>query len=442
MSEANLMIGTVDGAERVARVHNAFNTIREHGSKLALVGLFALGACNNDDSGRSRSEGATTSTTVVASETAEACGTFDLTANQADELFVDRSSIFPALSDKEGALLSKAKAVEVLQKQTGNDFRVAGVMSEIYNLRENRLAPDTLTLKGFESAMNTMKTNNESVADRVEDICNELSFAEPDPEFAIVGGNATEITFVRDENGVETVSLSTVDVDRVVRGFVLGANFDDANLKPEDIAFFRQFMEDVIVTDYGTILIRNLALDGGINVEDQEAEAPATPNPDESDNKAGANQDNETNQDAEGDAQGGGSTQDGNNQGGGRDTAGDNEGDQGEGGSAGPNGDNPEAGPGGVTDSPANGGPGTTEGGNGGPGTTTPGTTPEGPTTTRPSTTTTTRPPATTTTTQPPSTTTSTTTPPPPTTTTTTTPDDKGGEPPADCANNPYDPRC
>ena len=216
-------------------------------------------------------------------EAANACaGEYDLTANLADELFADRSSVFPALEDKEGVLLPKNEAVDAMQKQTGSDFRVAAVMSEVYNIRDNRRSPDTLTVPGFESAVDTMKKNNNSVAKRVEYICNQLSFVEPnESDFAVVGGNATEISFMRGEEGVVGIVFQTITTDRVLSGFNLGANFDDADLKAEDRKFFEQFMKDVIVTDDGRIVIRNLALNGGINVEDQKAEAPASPNPDE-----------------------------------------------------------------------------------------------------------------------------------------------------------------
>ncbi len=257
---------------------------------LLLTGGLILAACGggNQDGSSLRASGSTISS-PNSKKAANACaGNYDLTANLADNLFADRSSIFPSLDKKDGELLPTNKAAEAMQKQTGSDVRVAAVMSEVYNIRDNRKAPDTLTIPGFQSAVDTIKKNNDSVAKRVDYVCNQLGFVEPNKSnFAVVGGNATEISFKRDEKGVAGISFSTMPVDRVLSGFNLGANFDDAKLKPEDRKFFEQFMKYVIVTDDGKIVIRNLALNGGINVKDVVAETPVSPNQDHSNNKSG-----------------------------------------------------------------------------------------------------------------------------------------------------------
>lgn len=199
------------------------------------------------------------------------CDSPNLSSDLADTTFAQRYSFLPNL-DQSGVtpeqLVNTNEAVKLIQTQVSSDARVAGLFSEAYRLRDSRKAPDTMTLEGVQQSIAALEKNPDFAKKEVTNVCEQLQFIEPNDAFAIVGGDATQITVERDTKTGDVINIkfSTVSVDRIVKGFVLGANYVQGNLSADDVAFFKQFASDLVVTDDGTIYIRHLKVNGNISV--------------------------------------------------------------------------------------------------------------------------------------------------------------------------------
>ncbi len=389
--------------------------------------FITLEACSSDS--KPTSPTGSESASSSSSETQPgSCEAPNMSADRADHYFADAHALTDALGEAQAdstiKLMDTKIAIGHLNDQVANDARVAGVFDQLYKFRDDHKDLSTLTPQGIADTVSALQSNTDVANEAVGYTCSQFDFVEPRTDFAVTGGSATEITFNRtDGSHVDRIDFSTIEVSHTVSGFVLGGNTVNANLTPDQISFIKQFMNDVIVTSDGKVIIRNVALSGTAEVHG--AAQGGNTDSTSSTGEAGSSTASESSASNTSGTNGGGQ-QNGTNQGVGQ-----------TGGAAGPNGTNPEAGPGGVTSSP--GGPGTTAPGPGSPNTT-PGTTPN----TTPGTTPNTTPNTTTPTTRPAPTTTQ----PAPTTTrpapTTTQPTPTTNKPPVTSpgCTDPLNPSC
>jgi hypothetical protein len=366
---------------------------------LTIASLVGVGACMNDGGEVETPQESSTSysDSFLDSRFDSECLALDLSDNLADTNYVKPEGFLPGLTEtKEGKeqLITDADAKDKIRQQICGDTRALATLDAVLELRERKQLPDQDLLGRIEKLIELYNTNDDAAVRAERRVFESLEFLTAEPNFAVTKGQATEIQAVRDEDNKMTgMKAVTVNTTGTFQGFIIEFNRDDAVLSSADIALLDKLSMLVLIEKDGTVVINNLALTGGFEIDtEREQDIPVDVIEDE-DAEHKEEQDKEDQQNGDG----GGNT-----------------------GTTGTNGGN--GGNTGTTNGDGGGNTGTTGGGNGGGTSTTTGGNGGGTTTTGPGSTTTSGP-ATTTTTRP------TTTTQPPTTTTTPTPTTKGPDP-------------